>query len=39
VFDPLTAEQTGALGDALQAILERLDPDHSLRVEYDRGDD
>ena len=33
MFDPLTAEQTRALGDALQAIVERLDPDRSLRVE------
>jgi DNA-binding MarR family transcriptional regulator len=34
VFAPLTAEQTSALGDALEAILERLDPDRSLRVDY-----
>ena len=33
MFDPLTAEQTSALGEALQAIVERLDPDRSLRVE------
>jgi DNA-binding MarR family transcriptional regulator len=33
VFDPLTEEQTQALGDALNAIVERLDPDRSLRVE------
>jgi DNA-binding MarR family transcriptional regulator len=32
VFDPLTDEQTRALGDALQAVLDRLDPDHSLRM-------
>ncbi|HEY4603129.1 MAG TPA: MarR family transcriptional regulator [Blastococcus sp.] len=34
LFDPLTAEQTVALGDALLAVVERLDPDHSLRVEH-----
>ena len=34
VFDPLTDEQTRALGDALEAVLDRLDPDHSLRVEH-----
>jgi DNA-binding MarR family transcriptional regulator len=33
VFASLTQEQTEALGEALQAIVERLDPDHSLRVE------
>jgi DNA-binding MarR family transcriptional regulator len=33
VFDPLTDEQTRALGNALQAVLERLDPDHSLRMQ------
>jgi DNA-binding MarR family transcriptional regulator len=32
VFDPLTDEQTRALGDVLQAVLDRLDPDHSLRL-------
>ena len=32
VFDPLTDEQTRALGEALQAVLDRLDPDHSLRL-------
>ncbi len=32
LFDPLTEEQTRALGDALQAVLDRLDPDSSLRV-------
>ena len=31
MFDPLTAEQTRAFGEALQAIVERLDPDRSLR--------
>jgi DNA-binding MarR family transcriptional regulator len=30
-FDPLTEEQARALGDAVAAIMERLDPDHSLR--------
>ena len=33
LFDPLTVEQTRALGTALEAVMERLDPDHSLRVE------
>ena len=32
LFDPLTDEQIRALGDALQAVLDRLDPDHSLRL-------
>ena len=32
LFDPLTEEQTRALGEALQAVLDRLDPDSSLRV-------
>ncbi|RBY89628.1 MarR family winged helix-turn-helix transcriptional regulator [Blastococcus sp. TF02A-30] len=32
VFDPLTAGQAAALGEALEAVLERLDPDHSLRL-------
>jgi DNA-binding MarR family transcriptional regulator len=35
MFDPLTGEQAKALGDVLEAIAERLDPDHSLRVPYD----
>jgi DNA-binding MarR family transcriptional regulator len=34
VFDPLTPEQTQSLGEALETIMERLDPDHSLRVEH-----
>jgi DNA-binding MarR family transcriptional regulator len=34
MFGPLTDEQARALGEALQAIVERLDPDHSLRVEH-----
>ena len=33
MFAPLTAEETKALGEALQAIVERLDPDRSRRVE------
>ena len=37
MFDPLTEEQTRALGDVLATIVERLDPDHSLRVP-DSGD-
>ena len=34
MFGPLTDEQASALGEALRAIVERLDPDHSLRVEH-----
>ena len=34
MFAPLTAEQTRDLGEALQAIVERLDPDRSQRVEF-----
>jgi DNA-binding MarR family transcriptional regulator len=34
MFDPLTDEQTKALGEALETVLDRLDPDHSLRVEH-----
>ena len=34
MFDPLTEEQTKALGEALETVLDRLDPDHSLRVEH-----
>ena len=34
LFGPLTADQTRALGDALEAVVERLDPDRSLRVEH-----
>jgi len=33
MFEPLTAEQTRLLGDALQAIVERLDPDRSQRFD------
>jgi DNA-binding MarR family transcriptional regulator len=36
-FGPLTPEQTHVLGAALRAIAEKLDPDHSLRVEHDSG--
>jgi DNA-binding MarR family transcriptional regulator len=32
MFDPLTGEQTKALGDVLQTIVQRLDPDGSLRA-------
>jgi DNA-binding MarR family transcriptional regulator len=32
MFDPLTHRQTIGLCEALQTIVERLDPDHSLRV-------
>jgi DNA-binding MarR family transcriptional regulator len=34
LFGPLSADQTRALGDALEAVVERLDPDRSLRVEH-----
>jgi DNA-binding MarR family transcriptional regulator len=37
VFEPLTPEQTRVLGQAFEAVLERLDPDHSLRLQD--GDD
>ena len=37
VFDPLTPEQTRSLGHALEAVLERLDPDHSLRLQDGEG--
>ena len=37
MFDPLTEEQTQAFGAVLETIMERLDPDHSLRVP-DSGD-
>jgi DNA-binding MarR family transcriptional regulator len=33
MFEPLTAELTRLLGDALQAIVERLDPDRSQRFD------
>jgi DNA-binding MarR family transcriptional regulator len=32
VFGPLTAEETRVLGNALEAIAAKLDPDRSLRV-------
>src|SRR5687767_3546537 len=34
VFGPLTDEQSRALGEALQTLVEALDPDHSQRVEH-----
>ena len=39
VFDPLTEEQTRAFGEVLERIIERLDPDHVLRVEHASGAD
>ena len=33
MFAPLTPEQTRVLGDAMEAILEQLDPDRSLRID------
>jgi DNA-binding MarR family transcriptional regulator len=33
MFAPLTPEQTRVLGEAMQAILEQLDPDRSLRID------
>jgi len=35
MFDPLTPEQIRVLGEAMGAVLERLDPDRSLRVDFD----
>jgi DNA-binding MarR family transcriptional regulator len=37
MFGPLTPEQTQALGEALEAIVDRLDPDRSQRVEPSPG--
>jgi DNA-binding MarR family transcriptional regulator len=34
MFAPLTDEQARVLGEALQALVDGLDPDHSLRVEH-----
>jgi DNA-binding MarR family transcriptional regulator len=34
VFGPLTPEQTRVLGEALQVVVDKLDPDRSLRVEH-----
>jgi DNA-binding MarR family transcriptional regulator len=34
MFGPLSDEQARVLGEALQVIVEGLDPDHSLRVEH-----
>jgi DNA-binding MarR family transcriptional regulator len=33
MFAPLTPEQTRVMGDAMQAILDQLDPDRSLRID------
>jgi DNA-binding MarR family transcriptional regulator len=35
MFAPLTDEQTNALREALELVLDRLDPDHSLRGPQD----
>jgi DNA-binding MarR family transcriptional regulator len=37
MFDPLTPEQTTSLCEVLQALVEGLDPDRSLRVEEPPG--
>lgn len=34
VFDPLTAQQTVALGDLLETLVQHLDPQRVLRVEH-----
>lgn len=34
MFDPLTPDQTTALRSILETIVERLDPEHRLRVEH-----
>jgi len=34
MFDSLTPEQTRVLGAALEAVLQRLDPDGGLTVDY-----
>jgi DNA-binding MarR family transcriptional regulator len=34
LFDPLTDEQTRVLREVLEAVIQRLDPDRSLRVEH-----
>ena len=39
LFAALTTEQTRLLGQALEAVLERLDPDHSLRLQDADGPD
>ena len=39
MFDPLDADQARAFGVALDAIMESLDPDRSLRVEQRRDTD
>ncbi len=35
MFAPLTEEQTKSLGDVLETVVERLDPDSSLRIPND----
>jgi DNA-binding MarR family transcriptional regulator len=35
MFDPLTPEQVRTLGEAMRAVVEVLDPDRSLRVDFD----
>jgi DNA-binding MarR family transcriptional regulator len=35
MFDPLTPEQVRVLGEAMHAVVERLDPDRSLRVDFE----
>ncbi|MGY1708482.1 MarR family winged helix-turn-helix transcriptional regulator [Geodermatophilus sp. SYSU D00758] len=37
LFDPLTDEQARALGEALEAVVEALDPDHVLRLDPSAG--
>ena len=37
LFDPLTPDRTRALREALELVLERVDPDHSLRLQDDPG--
>jgi DNA-binding MarR family transcriptional regulator len=38
LFDPLSPEQTTLLREALEAVVERLDPDRSLRVDQPRAE-
>src|SRR3978361_1576062 len=35
MFDPLTPDQVRVLGEAMHAVVERLDPDRSLRVDFE----
>ncbi|RFU22767.1 MarR family winged helix-turn-helix transcriptional regulator [Geodermatophilus marinus] len=37
LFDPLTEEQARVLGEALEAVVEALDPDHVLRLDPSGG--